>query len=260
MYYSNNEFIAASHPFILTSKGTLKYMIPSSKVQKLILTRKYHLHPRKINWLRCLVGGKFQGANNADFSDAVTLATIEKTPSQHFQNIEIKTSQKFKYLRFLFNSNELEIPYDGDGAGIAEIEFFDDHNSKLNGTAIGTPGKEYNIYHPDLAFDNNVLTFFEDARDSIKSKWVGLKLKKNNTVSRIKYSARNDLNNVQIGDTYELFYWDNKKFTSLGKQIAKDTTLIYNNAFRNSVYLLKNHSSGTEERIFTYSGNKQIWW
>ncbi len=260
MYFSKNTFVHAKEPFIITEKGTITYVKPKKDVQDLVLTRKYHLHPRKINWLKSLLGGKFQGANTSDFTDSITIASITKMPSQHNEYMEVKTNRKFKFYRFLFNKNELNIPYDGDGAGIAEIEFFDKNNLPLKGNPIGTPGRDNNMYTPDLAFDGNPLTFFEDARNEAEIKWVGLELQNAKNVSRIRFRARNDLNNIEIGDEYELFYLKDKEFVSLGKQVAEDTILIYKNVHKNSVYLLKNLSQGSEERVFSYSNNKQVWW
>lgn len=260
MYYSDNTFISANEPFIITKKGAIQHITPEKNTQKMVLTRKYHLYPRKVNWLKSLVGGKFQGANKTDFSDTITIASINKIPSQHYESLQINIQRKFKYYRFLFDKNELKIPYDGDGAGISEIEWIGNDGSKLIGKPFGTPGKEYNIYTPELAFDGNVLTFFEDARDMVTSKWVGTEFKTPRSLSKIKFRARNDLNNVQVGDSYELFYWGAKNFVSLGQKVAKDTLLIYENIPKGGVYLLRNLSHGTEERVFTYEKDKQVWW
>jgi len=70
---------------------------------------------------------------------------------------------------------------------------------------------------------------------------------------------RNDMNAIQPGDEYELLYW-NGGWKSLGRKIADSTTLQYDNVPYNALFWLKNHSSGREERIFTYENGKQVWW
>jgi len=36
--------------------------------------------------------------------------------------------------------------------------------------------------------------------------------------------------------------------------------LQYDNVPENSLLLLRNHTKGREERIFTYENGKQVWW
>jgi hypothetical protein len=91
--------------------------------------------------------------------------------------------------------------------------------------------------------------------------WVGLDLGKQEQISRIRYLPRNDDNNIRIGDSYELFYWDKGAWSSLGKQTGDDThVLIYENCPANALFLLHNHTRGKEERIFTYEHEKQMFW
>ena len=160
----------------------------------------------------------------------------------------------------MFSRQELNLVYDGDGACVAEIEFISDDEQVLKGKPIGTPGRKYNTYTPDKCFDGNPLTFFEDARSNIKGKYVGLELHKPEQIKEIRFLARNDMNSIQPNNLYELFYWDNKSFVSLGKQVATDTIITYNNVPKNSVLWLRNLTEGKEERIFTWENGKQVWW
>ena len=259
-FINNRRLQSAGNAFILDEYGNVKFSLPEELNQKLILTRKFHFHPRKEDWLKCLVNGKFQGSNNSDFSDAVTLAQISSIPSQHMEQLEVSDVQKYKFMRFLFDAEELKLEYDYDGACIAEIEFIDYDGQVLKGLPKGTDAQMYSEYTPDKCFDGNVLTFFEDARKGIVGKWVGLELDEPKQISKIRYSARNDLNCVQKGDLYELLYWNNNNFISLGQQVANDTLLIYNNCPENAIFWLRNLSGGKEERVFTYENDKQVWW
>lgn len=54
--------------------------------------------------------------------------------------------------------------------------------------------------------------------------------------------------------------WDGVMWKSLGVQVAKAQHLQYHNIPENALLLLRNHSRGVEERIFTYEDGKQIWW
>jgi hypothetical protein len=188
------------------------------------------------------------------------LATIEQIPGEHFKELESHSDGAFKYLRMVFSNRESDIVYDGDGASIAEIEFITTGNKVVKGIPVGTPGRKYNNYVPKNCFDGDPITFFEDARPKENCKFVGLVANSPVKIRKIRFLARNDMNSIQKGNEYELFYWDNKQFASLGKTIANDTLLIYNNVPENSVLLLKNLSAGKEERIFTWENGKQVWW
>jgi hypothetical protein len=91
-------------------------------------------------------------------------------------------------------------------------------------------------------------------------KYVGMELAKSSQVSKIRFLARNDMNSILPNDQYELFYWNNKEFVSLGKKIATDTVVEYNNVPKNSILWLRDNTTGREERIFTYENGKQVWW
>lgn len=63
-----------------------------------------------------MVGGVFQGANQEDFSDAVTLYTVTSQPvTGAFTTVEVDNTNAFRYVRYL-------APNDGYG-NVAEIEF-----------------------------------------------------------------------------------------------------------------------------------------
>lgn len=68
-----------------------------------------------------------------------------------------------------------------------------------------------------------------------------------------------DSNDILSGDTYELFYWNNE-WCSLGKRLAQQDTLIFRDAPENALFWLHDHTQGKEERIFTYEGERQVWW
>ena len=64
-----------------------------------------------------MVGGVFQGANQANFSDAVVLHTVTAPPTQErYQLIAVTTAQKFRFLRY-------RSPDDSWG-NIGEVRFY----------------------------------------------------------------------------------------------------------------------------------------
>jgi endo-1,4-beta-xylanase len=77
---------------------------------------KINYCPRSANESR-MVGGVFQGANNASFTGAVTLYTITNSPvAGVFTSVNITNTAGFRYVRYLS-------PTDGWG-NVAELEFY----------------------------------------------------------------------------------------------------------------------------------------
>ena len=143
----------------------------------------------------------------------------------------------------------------------AEIEFYQrgDETTPLKAKIIGTNGSY--LDNPkctkEAAFDGNTLTYF-DSKISDYS-WAGLDLNTKKEIGKIRFIARNDMNGIQIGNTYELFYWQDG-WKSLGQKIANTTFLCYENTPKNYILWLKDLTEGEEERIFTYENSKQVWW
>lgn len=110
----------------------------------------------------------------------------------------------------------------------------------------------------EKVFDNNILTGYDGA--SPDGNWVGIKLTKPRMVSRIRFIPRTDGNCIEIGDKYELMMWTGKGWKVLASLKAASDVLSLKNMPANGLYLLKDITKGSEQRIFTYEGRKQIWW
>ncbi|GHT71304.1 hypothetical protein FACS189455_2790 [Bacteroidia bacterium] len=79
-------------------------------------------------------------------------------------------------------------------------------------------------------------------------------------ISEIALLPVNDDNHIAEDELYELYYFAGK-WVSLGQKTGDSNFYLrYDNVPENSLLLLKNHTKGKEERIFTYENNKQVWW
>jgi len=87
---------------------------------------------------------------------------------------------------------------------------------------------------------------------------VGLQFEKPQQIQKIRFLARNDMNSIQKGDLYELFYWDNNAFQSLGKKIATEEQISFSEVPKGALLWLIDLTSGKEERVFTYENDKQV--
>lgn len=254
VYFVNNEFEAFNAPFYFDSLGNIHHVKLSENIkQDISLKRKFSNMLIDESYHKRIIGGKFQGANRADFSDAVTIGTItDKMIEPVFHKIDVEVKDTFKYLRY--------IGPDEGHCNINEIVFFDAQGDTIKGEIIGTDSSFDNSCKTiDKVFDGDVLTYF-DAPDP-SGNWVGLKLSNSKSISKIRFVTRNDGNMVEIGDEYELVYWDDRDWKSMGKQVAVSDSVVYKDVPTGGLYWLQNHTKGWEERIFTLDSlNQQVWW
>ena len=250
IYYNSTGNTPAGNPFLLTESGKIKVLKPDTKkLQQLVLYRKYpYIFYGSPN--DRMIGGRFQGANNPDFVNAVDLYTFNSMTDASFCNLKIDEKRAFKYLRY--------IGADGKNCNINELLFYDENGKEITGSVIGTDGScNDNGSIKEKVFDKNILTGFDAPVPN--GGWVGLKLPKAARVSKIRFMPRTDGNIIEQGDSYELVYWNNG-WKSLGEKKALADSLVYNNVPSDALFLLHNRSKGADERIFTYEKRKQVWW
>jgi hypothetical protein len=246
---TENGMMPVARPFLLTLKGEVKPIKPdTTQRQTLTLYRK---HPTfrfsAFEGFRVL-GGRIQAANRADFNDAVTLHTISLYGTA---SDEIKLNDLTAYRYWRYHS-----PKDYH-CNIAELYFFQQGELITNrGKIIGT-ADAYPDYSKKAVFDNDPLTFYNaTASDS----WVGLDFGEPVHIDRILYVPRSDGNCVTFGDEYELKYWDNNGWQSLGRKTADNIFVTFENCPTGALFLLHDCTRGIEDRIFTYENGKQVWW
>jgi hypothetical protein len=236
---------------MIDSIGNIKHLkVDLQNKQDMVLSRKYQTGLVE-GHCKEMVGGRFQGANRSDFSDAVDLYVIEDVPESSYQIVEIHREDSFNYFRYLAPENSI--------GTISELEVFEaGAGEKLSGNMIGTEQDLVDI-SKEMAFDGDPLTSFR--KYGFPEVWVGMEFDSPKKIEKIVFLPGNDDNCIRNGELYELFYWNNK-WVSLGKQLGSSETykLKYENVPTNTLYLLRNLTKGKEERIFTYEKGKQVWW
>src|SRR4030095_15112100 len=100
--------------------------------EKVVNRIRYSPRNSSNNWVGRMVGGRFQGANAADFSDAVTLFTVSATPTFNaYTTVMINNSMPFRYLRYLSPN--------GGYCNVSEVEFYTSLSLPLApGGTVGT--------------------------------------------------------------------------------------------------------------------------
>ncbi len=248
--YDGAELVPISHPFILHTNGNIEYTIADeATLEEVTMRRKYHRSANVVNMERRLLGGRIQAANNRDFSDAVSLYTIEDL--EYPDLIPLSAERPYRYWRYLSP--------EGSYGSIAELHFFQEADSlRLTGTVISSLGANDPDGVGKRAFDGDWLTNFETW--SPDGSWVGLDFGQAVMIDRVRCIPRSDDNSIRAGDEYELSYWDTESWKSLGKKIAGDNHLIYTDVPKGALLWLNNLTRGWDERVFVYENGKQVWW
>lgn len=111
--------------------------------------------------------------------------------------------------------------------------------------------------HLEFLYDNNTAT-------ACRGKETGYTITfdigegKKTTVGLIKFAPSTDLNFIEKGHLYELYYFDTR-WNLVGRQVANKEWLSFDNVPKGTLLLLKDRTKGQEERIFEYNNGVQIW-
>ncbi|MBD5274901.1 MAG: hypothetical protein HDS37_02160 [Bacteroides sp.] len=247
--YRDGQIRPFGNPFILQSDGRVMDIIPdTTALQKMTLLRKYPFMGEQDHFNWRMNGGVFEGSQSQDFSNTTELHRHEGITHGNWYDIKIDDPIPYRAFRYLGPN--------GSYCNINELELFDEKDRRISGTITGSTGSPGKTLYK--VFDKDILTGFEG--ESPDGHWVGVRFDKPTKIGRIRYIGRNDGNGIEIGDEYELIYWHEGSWTSLGKQTAETNDLYYDSIPSGGLYVLRNLTKGHEERIFTFEDGKQIWW
>jgi hypothetical protein len=252
-YYLDRQIHAAACAGSVNDEGIYVPLLSDiSRKQTLRVERKYPLKPGWFKYRKRIIGGKFQVADNPDFRNAVTLHTIKKETDMHWYDIDLPASKAWRYIRFLSGEK--------GHCNMAEIVFFDKNGEKLSGKIIGTKGsfQNKNDNRKEAVFDDDPFTYYDAIEGA--GAWAGLELEKSEYIKKIQYIFRNDDNLIRVGDTYELFYWNNTYWESMDKKVANSSLLEYKECPIKALFWLHNYTRGQEELPFFYENGEQIFW
>jgi hypothetical protein len=248
--WRNNRLHFLSDPFSVGKlSNEITFYSCSDSVQDIVL---YAKSQEEEQFRERMVNGAFEGSNTPDFSEKDIIYRITEAPFRLNTPVFINSDKKYRYLRY----------YGPDGAhcNIAEASFYEnaDDTVALQGTVIGTEGcyQQDGSHEYTNVLDGSTETSFDYKEPS--GGWAGLDLQTPKTVKRIVYTPRNRDNYIRPGDTFEVFYCD-RKWKSLGVIKNAPDSLAYSNVPVNALLLVKNHTRGVQERIFTFEKGKQIW-
>lgn len=258
-YYSKGNFIPISFPFYITKEDSVHEFIPDKiNKEKIHIKRKHILTFHWTDRWSEFLGGRFEGSDFPDFLTKDVLYEIQILPSG-IEYIGFIPQKRYRYIRFI--SQEDNVPNFSEFVFLGKGSLADTQTEILSGKMIY---KNIDVISLSRGMDKDYSTFFRMTNTPgipQKGYWFGYDLGVNNKFffTNVEFCPISDQNMIEPGDYYELFYFDNKWIT-LGEQIATSNKLSYNNVPTNSLLWLKNKTKGKEERIFTYSNNRQVWW
>lgn len=239
IYYNGSKDIFGGFPFIIKRNGKIHSYIPDKdKKNNIILKRKYPLDDYKASWARTK-GAQLLLSNDKNFNEFTTVYSFPDNPNLCIINTNIKCDKKYRYAKII-----LPKPIT-----ISELMFKNVYDS-LSYTISSTYYNDIDRKKSRLS-DRNVLTN-EYVRD-----WLRFDFGERVNITEFSWGAATDDNGINIGNEYELMYYDTTGWVSLGRQIAKSISLEYNNVPSNAIFWLKNHSNGKEERIFSIENGVQ---
>lgn len=241
MAYIDGKLTPLANPFCLTDGG-IEYFTPNLRhTCSAVLTRKYPFAKSILRTWVEVSGASVVASDNSDFMRADTLLTITRTPL--FRNVAYAdTARRYRYVKYASHPRRR--------GSITELCVYSD-GVRLTGEPFVTGAGNMSS-----CFDGDTFTDMTDLQPGYA---VGLDLGCFLRVDSVAFYLRNDGNYIAIGDDYELFYYD-KAWVSLDRQTAKKESLTFGNVPSGALLLLRNHSRGKEERIFTYENGRQTWW
>ena len=195
--------------------------------------------------------GEFEAADNPSFVNAVKVGKVN-TPADQAGELTIDAGAH-RYWRYVQRGDSARC-YVGELTMLA-----DGVNMNADGKLIGNyPGGE-GYGNGRRAFDGNELTplSFTAAGEA----WVGLDFGKPVAIDMIRYVPRSDGDMIIPGDEYELVYWCDGGWKSLGRKTATSVSIDWKNVPANGVYILHNRTKNDSVRIFLIDedGNQE-WW
>ena len=239
--------VPVSNPFILHQDGSVGYVIPDmDNLISVDVRRKYYQSENVVNMRRRLLGGRIEGSMSPDFSNAVTLLTIDDVNQPDLY--PIGSGKDFRYYRYH--------GADGSYGSISQLEFYTSDTVPVTGRIIGCRGVE-----PDVlakAFDGDRLTNFESEQPD--GAWVGMDMAGCSPVRLVRIVPRSDDNDVCPGDTYEFRFWNGHGWESTGNFEAESNVLHFDDIPAGTLMWLRDKTRGWDERPFMVDPDGKIVW
>ena len=245
MTYGNGTLKPASRPFYVDDFGKITYVSHFHKGSvDALMERKSPMFQNVYIVNKTLHGGLISASDKPDkgFSQICTIPDWPLTSGK----ITIG-DRKFRYWKFSTGEKQL--------TDIAELYFYE-NGSKTPLTPVSLAKGQADSAMSII--DNDPLTYFRAAGDSST---VVIDLGRPASISSLSYIKRGDGNAITPGDTYEIFYWDDNKWTLHSRIKANNINIRVKGLPEGDLFFIKDVTRGEQNRIFRWDNkNKRVIW
>lgn len=250
-YYNGNSQVLGAYPLWVRSNGEVESLIPDKdRLQKLRLNRKFTYNPSGDYRGLSIIGVQLCATNDLSKKPYDSIAVIRHYNYMAYDTLRVNTMKKYKY--WMVKKVNYNYP------AFASIKFMQDDGEVLTAestfTIDPTGQMDKNGRLSRNIFNDDLLDF------GTVSKIAGVEFKEPVSVDVVKYITQNDKNGVYPGDTYELLYFDQGEWVSLGRKVATADYIEYNDVPSGALYWLRNRTEGKEERPFTVMNGRVRFW
>ena len=249
-YYDGKHQVFADYPLWVRSNGEVEPLVPDKKrLQKLRLNRKFTYNPSGDYNGAAIIGVQLHATNDLSKEPYDSIAVIRHYNYMAYDTLCVNTTKKYKFWmvkKVNYNNPAFaSIKFMQDGEALTAKSTF---TINLTGKMDKNERLSRNIFNDDL-LDFGAL-----------SKIAGVEFKEPVSVDVVKYITQNDKNGVYPGDTYELLYFDQGEWVSLGRKVATADYIEYDDVPSGALYWLRNRTECKEERPFTVMNGRVRFW
>ena len=239
---NHSEFETCGIPFMTTSVGGVHQFVPNEEsLEKIVIDRKMPVTFNLKEKLSSVIGTKIH-VGDSENGPWLELDSIKSMPSNNFYRVPFD-NKKCKYIRISTSLKEKpelgEVIVSEDSLALSRLPLSYVNKKKRGKWENLVDGEILSWYHY-VAGENGII----------------LEIDSDKEVDSIFIVPRNDDNYVVPGEEYELFYFSENVWRSLGKKVANDFHIEYD-VPKNAVLWLRNLTKGKEEQIFICRDGKQ---
>ena len=244
----------SGHPFFVSDGRAVVLTPDTTQRVRVRLTRKYPVGWRMKENLDYAVDNVLEGSNDPDFRRADSLGRVVGSSVDRLERcLPVPPGRAYRYLRLW--------PAPGSVVCLSELEFFADtlRRKPLPYRVLSCGQPRYTVagmLSVDYLQDGDILSHYWSPDTDVP---VVVDLGRSVPLRAAVLTPHNDDNFVRRGETYELFYQDGVNgWTSLGRQVAADDWLEYDNVPDNALLWLRNLTKGREEQVFRWVDGQQV--
>ena len=244
------RMVSLGVPFLLEKyTGAVRFFRAGEERQEAVLLQKF-----KEDFQAHMVGGVFEASDHPDFRRPDTLFAIKERPPRLRNVVCLPDKGKaYRYVRYYGPRTR--------HCNVSELAFYASaaDTAALRGRIVSPPGvAEGRIVNQfGNVFDGDPYTSMDYREPS--GGWVGMDFGRPVHIGKLVYMPRNRDNFIRTGDRYELFYATATGWESLGEQTAESDSLVYK-VPRGALLYLRDHTRGSDDRIFEMVDGRQKLW